>query len=285
MGKNYKREILHEYSDLIQKYKSIKYTPMPQEGNYPIWVMWWQGQDKMPEIVKICYASILKNAGNHPVNLITMHNYEKYLNKMPHIEELIKIMNSGTLSPTHFSDICRCWLIYTYGGLWTDATVLLNDNVDNIITNRIFVSGRRDYNTDIKCSAIAKAIKMKWTSYFVFANKGNLIFKFISEILIKQFCDSQCFIHYFMMDYCFITAIECLPYAENIQQYSPIYPNRISELLKISNQKFDMEFYSYLTTYNPFSKLTYKHKYHELTKDGKLTYYGFIKKIYVHTCK
>lgn len=140
MGKNYEKEILHEYLDLIQKNKSINYVPVPQEENYPIWVMWWQGENKMPEIVRICYASILKNAGNHQVNLITMYNYEKYLYGLPYLEDLIKRVNDNTLLIAHFADICRCWLIYTYGGLWADATILLNDNVDNIITNRIFVS-------------------------------------------------------------------------------------------------------------------------------------------------
>ena len=79
-------------------YKSINYIPIPQEDNYPIWVMWWQGENKMPEVVKICYASILKNAGSHPVNLITNCNYEKYLDGMPYLENLITRVNNNSLS-------------------------------------------------------------------------------------------------------------------------------------------------------------------------------------------
>lgn len=44
----------------------------------------------MPEVVRICYNSILQNAGNHPVRLITETNYKQYLSELPHISEMLK---------------------------------------------------------------------------------------------------------------------------------------------------------------------------------------------------
>ena len=113
------------HSNLISQYKTIEYVPIPQTDNYPIWVFWWQGVNKMPELVRICYNSIVQNAGEHPVHLLTENNYEQYLSKLPHLKEILNRIQQRTVSYAYFSDIIRSYLLYEYGGVWIDATVLL----------------------------------------------------------------------------------------------------------------------------------------------------------------
>ena len=74
-----KKKIRTAHADIILKYKSIKYEPVPQNDIYSIWIFWWQGLENMPEVVKICYNSVLENAGEHPVHLITKENYKQYI--------------------------------------------------------------------------------------------------------------------------------------------------------------------------------------------------------------
>lgn len=50
----------------------------------PIWVMWWQGEENMPPIVKRCVASIRANSGQHPVNVLSRDNYSDYIQLPPH---------------------------------------------------------------------------------------------------------------------------------------------------------------------------------------------------------
>lgn len=45
---------------------------------YPVCVFWWQGEDNMPEIVRICNNSILVNTLKHKVVLITKDNIHDY---------------------------------------------------------------------------------------------------------------------------------------------------------------------------------------------------------------
>ena len=45
----------------------------------PIWVMWWQGEENAPEIVKCCINSIRKNANNHEVIIISEKNLKNYV--------------------------------------------------------------------------------------------------------------------------------------------------------------------------------------------------------------
>ena len=97
----------------------------------------------MPEIVKICYASILRNACGHQVNLITQSNYKDYISNPPRLQQILECIRSGELTVTALSDIVHCYLLYNFGGVWIDVTILLADEIDNIITNNIFASCRR----------------------------------------------------------------------------------------------------------------------------------------------
>lgn len=81
---------------------------------------------------------------------------------------------------------------------------------------------------------------------FRFANKGNLIFKFIHEILTKQIVEKGYLLDYLMMDFCFIIAYENFPYAKEIQEQTPIYPDKIHLLLEYLNKEVNEEQYKSL---------------------------------------
>lgn len=73
--------ILYRYktNEVLDHYK--EQTPQKEEpigATSPIWVCWWQGEKKMPDIVKVCYSSICRHADNHPVILITEKNFQEY---------------------------------------------------------------------------------------------------------------------------------------------------------------------------------------------------------------
>lgn len=92
----------------------------PGQFNYAF-VLWWQGEDNAPEVVKACINSIKKNH-NGKVIVLSESNYSKYSN-IP--EYIVRKMEQGKMSLTHFSDILRYNLLYNWGGAWIDATCLL----------------------------------------------------------------------------------------------------------------------------------------------------------------
>lgn len=75
---------------VIEDYKTRTFQNNPIGDDSNIWVMWWQGESGMPEIVKMCYNSIKANAGSHPVVLITRENYKDYVKLPEFIEEKIR---------------------------------------------------------------------------------------------------------------------------------------------------------------------------------------------------
>ena len=83
--------------------------------NKPIWICWLDGIENAPLLVQKCVSSIKKNAGNHPVNIITQDNYTEFVT-LP--EYIMEKKEKGLIGAAHFSDVLRVCLLAQYGGLW-----------------------------------------------------------------------------------------------------------------------------------------------------------------------
>jgi len=118
---NYRRArkyLLANYSDVFNEFDSENY-PAPDEAAaceaYPVWVIWWQGEEHMPPLVKMCYRSVQRNAAGHPVILVTKDNFTRYVTVPDYIDAKVK---NGTITLTNFSDILRAALLFHHGGLY-----------------------------------------------------------------------------------------------------------------------------------------------------------------------
>ena len=129
--------ILYRYktNEVLDHYK--EQTPQKEEpigATSPIWVCWWQGEKKMPDIVKVCYSSICRHADNHPVILITEKNFQEYAT-MP--DFIMQRLYKREMTITHFSDLLRMNLLKRHGGIWLDSTILLTKDIDSIINTSL----------------------------------------------------------------------------------------------------------------------------------------------------
>ena len=70
-----KRYIKKSFKEVFDTYRN---TPMEKakanREEPPVWVCWLQGEEKMPDIVRICYKSLLKHSADKKVNLVTSDN-------------------------------------------------------------------------------------------------------------------------------------------------------------------------------------------------------------------
>ncbi len=102
--------------------------------NCPIFTMWWQGEDKRPDVVKACNASLQKL--NREVVILTEDNIHEYIDLPEYIWEKY---SKGFISRTHLSDIVRVTALAMYGGVWIDSTVYVANDVPNYMTESLFV--------------------------------------------------------------------------------------------------------------------------------------------------
>lgn len=267
-----KRHILANYEDVMEKYKTMDYASQSSIGkDSPIWIMWWQGEETMPETVKICCRRVRELAGNHEIHLITKKTYCKYITT-PFPLLITDCLSDGTISITYFSDIMRCYLLYTYGGIWMDATLLPSSLIDDFVGTSSFYTGRRVYMTDNYNVA-----QGKWTSYLSGSVKGNPFYLYMYEMLVTHIQKEGTLLDYFMVDYFFILAYEYFPFVRKmVEKVPPVLP-LLNEMMSRMNILFDKTEYERLIDKVPYHKLGYKTMLQEKTDNGGQTYYGFLK--------
>ena len=167
-----------EYATLIKKYslsvQSVSH-PIIAKKEAPIWVCWWQGESQMPPIVRSCYQSLLENAGEHPVHLITEESIDQYIQIPTYILQKVK---KGNISFTHFSDIIRMALLYEHGGLWLDATIY----VSSPLKDKIFDSPLFSVAPNIDTELVSQA---KWSGFLLGGYPQEPLFGFVRDFFFE----------------------------------------------------------------------------------------------------
>ena len=129
-------KIIEEYLTLyfkpeIDKYRKLTKIENEEAINKTIWVCWWQGEELMPVLCKICYQNLCKNTPkDYNIKLITKDNYQKYTS-IPN--SIIEKMEQEIISITQFSDILRQSLLLNNGGIWLDASIWVTKQFVNYI--------------------------------------------------------------------------------------------------------------------------------------------------------
>ncbi len=118
--KNYLKS---KYKDVIEKYKNQRQPEVGIPDDAPIFILWFQGEEQMPPIVRLCYERAKRFCLNHPVILLNRENLKNYID-VPQI--VYDKLDTGKFTIQFFADLIRNILIAKYGGIWMDATIYLS---------------------------------------------------------------------------------------------------------------------------------------------------------------
>lgn len=260
----------YNQQSVVKKYKEMSSSGTDVIGETsPIWVCWWQGEEQMPEIVKVCYNSIKRHACNHPVVLITSSNQDEYLN----IPEMIcQKYREGKISPTHFSDIARMYLLKEYGGIWIDITNFLTQDID------CFVDTKRRYWTCRHITTYNNVSRGLWTSFFSASGKNHLIPSYIYDSLIHWWSHNDEIIDYLLMDFIFKIGYDNI--SEIKKEIDDIPLSTIGTLRKVLCSKYDEKTWAFYCRQAGFHKLSYKKYNEKLTKHNEKTHYAYLIEMY-----
>ncbi len=231
----------------------------PIQADSPIWVMWWQGREQMPELVDRSFQTILDNAGTHPVHLITQENYRNYAELPDHI---LKKTESGAITLTHLSDILRFYLLHRYGGFWMDATIYLSHPLDPEIYRLPLYTIRHGKDPWL-CLG-------KWSGFFWASGPENPFCLYIYQMFCAYWEKEDCLMEYFLLD-CVIRLL---------YEHVPQVQSRIDAIPCNNAQLFLLE--EALNITEPISptdgtyifKMSYKKPHTARTNMGALTNYG-----------
>lgn len=213
------------------------------------WTCWWQGEESAPEIVRACINSQRMNLPSKICHIvITKYNYKTYIDFPDYILEKV---NNGDITYTTFSDMIREKLIYKYGGIWFDATVLIHKKFPKkYFEMNLFTCKDENYGF---------GSFSRWSLWCMGARKGNYLFKFLYEAFEYYYKYNKAIKYYLTVDYFIMAAMEYISDAK--MQYDVIpYNNSAADVLAphLKDLYEEKKWLEYTCNTN-ISKLTYKH--------------------------
>lgn len=254
-----------DFEFLVNKYKYLINKETNIEEDCPIWVMWYNGIQNAPPIVKSCFQSIIENKVKHPVFLITKFNLEKYIKLPSYIKEKYE---NGTFSITHFSDIIRFALLSKYGGYWIDSSYFLIKPLEK--QNFSYYTLKLNY-----CFTYTHPfINCKWSGNFMAVGLNSFIATYGYIAFLYYWKKYNKLINYYLIDYIIhIAYIKSKEFKEEIEKL-PFVTCNIFSLIKSINFGFKHSYFNC-----PFNKLSRRKDFKAFT-GNYLSNYGFIVKKY-----
>lgn len=269
----YFKDLTEEYAERQNQMKNTQ-EQQTEYGKIPIWCCWWQGEEQMPELVKLCHTRLKQVIPEEKaqLHLITLDNYMSYVDLPEHI---IKKFNDGIITMTTMSDILRFNLLYQYGGYWLDATLFFTGDIpEEYFSGQFYCQRMAD---PIKCKR--EACKGNWCGFSMAGPKNSIVFEYMKDAFAKWWEDYDTIIDYVLIDYILLSGYKNVPAIAEIINAVPDNNEDIFEMYQVLNQPYSEELYLRLTKRNVMHKLTYKMDLYKETSDGKMTLYGYLHKM------
>lgn len=250
----------------LANYKDNSDIVAKQPFDKNIWILWWQGIENAPDLVKMCYASVRKNAKDAKVNLITKCNLEKYISIPDFIKEKFE---NKSMSMPFFSDYIRTCLLEKYGGLWLDATVYVSEKIpEQCFTQPFFTL----HTKEVKTPFISNN---RIHCYVLGGKKGFSLFKYMKNSVESYWNLNSTQIDYYLIDYIIMYGywhdIKIKEAIDNLEYTS----ESLYQLVRILNKKYSKETIDQLLSENHFSKLNWR-KRCNTSIHGQLTNFGYL---------
>lgn len=253
------------FSYLLDKYRDKSIEIKIPEHRY-IWVMWWQGEQSAPELVKMCIESIRRNANGAEVVVITKDNFRDYAD-IP--EYIIQKHEKGYVSFAQLSDIMRVFLISKHGGLWLDSTIYVSQPIPEDIFSKPLYSLHTSYkktpfvqNDRIHCFVLG-------------GTPGSKPFMFERELLSDYWKSRNVIIDYYLLDYSIMFQYFNLEDIKSLIDNLEPTSEGLYELVSLLDKPYDEVRLESVLSANLFSKLVWNEDWKK-TSHGQQTNYSVL---------
>ena len=269
--------------DYLSKYAYAVDNELPinVSGDYQnkIWQCWFQGSDAMPEIVKVCTDSV-KKYHEKEIILLDNNNIEEFV-ELP--DYIISKYKSGIINNSAFSDLCRFYLLYKYGGTWVDATILLTEEIPQDILESDFFAFRSKESCLLKHINNIEQFKLYSNNfnkiisfespYFIHAKPGNPIIKGLLNLFLEYWKYENTVKDYLMIDKFFVLTLLSNDKLKNDFIKMPVY--YLENVLLLQHalfEQYDEELYNNIILLSGIHKLTHKNLHRNSYKNSFLKF-------------
>ena len=251
--------IKNDFKVLAKQYEYLldKEEVIPEDS--PIWIMWYQGINNAPPLVKACLQSVLINRAKHPVYLVDESNLNKYI-ELP--DYILQKFYAKKFDITHFSDIVRMALLSKHGGYWIDSTYFVNTP---LIHNNYSL-----FTLKLSECYPGTVTKCRWAGNFLGMPKRSFLSVYAYNAFLFYWKNYDKLIDYFLIDEIILVGFDNAPKLRTLIDKLPYVTCNIFRLhasLDYEIKKTDFEC--------PFNKLN--KKVNEITLyNGEKTNYGYL---------
>lgn len=239
------------------------YDTLSHERSNKIWLLWFQKIENAPEIVRMCYQSILDNLGNdHEIILLNEDNYTEYI-QLP--EHIIDRYNKGQITKQILSDIIRLELLTKYGGTWMDATVFCgNNNIPKyILDSDLFI-----YQTMWPATWGIATVMNSW---FITACQNNRILLLTKALMYEYFVKNKYPCDYWLIYDFFEIAKDV--YCDDWSKVMPVCSTTPHILQDRMIKPFNKEIWDVAINSTNFHKLNWRFTHEEMSTEGTFCRY------------
>lgn len=266
------KDVVNLYNTAPPEHNTEPKTNLVDSDKLPIWCCWWQGEEQMPELVKMCNTRLKQVIPSDKAQLyiITFDNYKNYVDIPSHIVEKFE---KGIVTMTTMSDVLRFSLLERYGGYWLDATVFFTDEIPEQYFTREFYCQKMTNKID---SVKREACKCNWCGFSMKGEKGNIAFRYMIDAFSEWWKKYDTIIDYVLIDYMLMTGYRHIPAITSVIDSVENNNEDIFAMYSHLNEPYSDELLSTFTKRNVMHKLTYKMDLKKTTDDGELTLYGYL---------
>lgn len=264
----------------VQMFKLEETEHMPEdqfvcqddfEGRIPVWVCWWQGEEHMPDIIRLCVKSLKKNLPEKKVTmrLITLENCLEYA---AFTETIIQKYNEGKISDDQLKNILCAELLYRYGGMWIDASYFAASPVPESIFEGSGIYTLR-FPQPVWSADITQG---RWSGNLWFTAKKKKLFRMLMECLRFYWELEDDAVDYFLLDYIIAVLLENFSDVREELGQCTFASTRVFELQRLINKKYTEERVEYINKESVFYKMNCHLEYRKVNIAGELTVYGYL---------
>ncbi|MGB4837367.1 MAG: capsular polysaccharide synthesis protein [Saprospiraceae bacterium] len=214
-----------------------------------IWILWYQGIDFAPLIVKKCLESVRRFSEGIEIIILDEKNIKDYISIPDYVYEKKKM---GYITNTHFSDILRACLLAEHGGIWIDSTVMLTAPIPKIYLNSPFFCFS---TTPVDFRGVTNIAASSW---FIYSNGMNVTMNTVKKLLLEYWKFETEIRHYYLFHLFFNYVISTNNECKNEWEEVPFFSNIPPQVMQIELfQDYSEERFNQITKMSSIHKLSF----------------------------